>query len=345
MQSAVLVNNQDLELQEVSVPTPGPGEVVVKMEGALTNSIDVREYRQSTTFPAPLGHECAGTISAIGANVTKFAVGDAVMMANSAGCGHCSYCQKEQDNYCSDFEANRTRGAFSEYVKVSAPVVAHNMYIKPEHVSFYDAAFLDSLAQIVHGLNSIKIEPEDTVVILGCGSIGLLFLQALRIIGKPRTIIAADKGSDRVAKAKSLGADYVCNIEERPIVDSIKDITDNYGANIVIECAGTEESWSQMMDLASRGSHVLVFGGCPSGADVTVNTGKIHYDQMTIVGSVNYTSADVHQACDLLINKKFSPSVILNNSIPLTELKNSFVLLNNGEAIKYGVFPVSATKE
>lgn len=341
MQSAVLVGPGRIEVREVPLPEPGPGEIVMKVESALTCGADLRAWKRGAGAPAPLGHEYSGVVAAMGEGVRGFRLGDAVMTAHSAPCGECFHCSRGEENLCERLEAGMAVGGFAEFVRVGAPIVRQTMFPKPRSLSFAEAAFLEPLASVVQGLQSIPVARRDTVVILGSGAIGLLYLLALQAYGRPARIVLAGRGEARLALASRLGADRVVDVDRESIVEVVRELTGGLGAEVVLECAGQPDAWEQLLDLVCRGSHILLFGGCPGGVPVAFDTTRLHYDQVALLGSYHFTPQAVRTAYELLARGDVKPGAVLGGRFPLAELPEVFERLDRGEGVKFEITPSS----
>jgi len=342
MLSAVLVEPGRFEIEEVPEPEPGPGEVVLRVQSALTCAADLRAYRLGPGNPGPLGHEFAGLVSRVGAGVPGFREGDAGMTVYAARCGEGFLCARGQENLCENLEAGMAVGGFAEFVRVGAPIVRTNMFLKPASLSFAEAAFLEPLASVVQGLGSVPIAPDDTVVILGCGTIGLLYVACLRALEQPPRLVVAGRGRERLEMARALGAERVIDAEKDSVVDLVREQTAGLGAQVVMDCAGRPESWAQMLDLAGRGSHILLFGGCPGALPVALDTTRLHYDQIALVGTSCFTPRAVRSARDLLVSHRVRPGPILSDSLPLCQISRAFESLDRGEGTKFEIIPHAA---
>src|ERR1051325_6447513 len=168
MTAAVLYGKEQLRIESVEVPQLGPGDVLVRVRAALTCGTDVKVFRRGYHArmirpPALFGHELAGDIVAMGEEVSGFSVGQRVVAANSAPCGVCYYCRREQENLCEDLLFNN--GAYAEYIRIPERIVNKNMYEVPEHVSYQDAALVEPLACVLRGLEEGGGRPGDTVAV------------------------------------------------------------------------------------------------------------------------------------------------------------------------------------
>src|SRR5208283_465642 len=175
MMAAVLYGREDLRVETVDVPGLGPGDVLVRVRTALTCGTDVKVFRRGyharmIVPPALFGHELAGTVVQAGEGVMDFASGDRVVALNSAPCGHCYFCERGQENLCDDLLFNN--GAYAEFIRIPARIVAKNTLHVPDHVPLEHAALTEPLACAVHGFEDSRPRPGDTVAVIGGGPLG-----------------------------------------------------------------------------------------------------------------------------------------------------------------------------
>jgi L-iditol 2-dehydrogenase len=289
-------------------------------------------------MPTLFGHEFSGQIADIGRGVTSFSEGDPVMSVHSASCGRCYYCQHGQDNLCELTMEAKILGAYAEYIRVPSHIVETNMYHKPATLSFNEAAILEPLACVVHGLEFLRFSPDDTVVIIGAGAIGLMHLILLRALGIERVIMCGRR-SFRLKLAAELGAAIVIDGEREDTEATLQELTHGRGADIVVECTGKPDVWQQAVTLVRRGGKVVLFGGCPSGSKVELDTSRIHYDQITLLSPFHYTRQAVRKAYEVLSEKRIEAAKLITGEYPLDKLKEVFALLQHGNCVKYAVIP------
>lgn len=341
MRANLLIKPGHIELREIETPSPNAGEVVVKIHAALTCGTDLKTFlRGHPKFPLPtlFGHEFSGEIAQVGHDVRNFREGDMIMSAPSGPCGRCYFCVREQENICNAAMENYTLGAYAEYIKIPAHVVAQNMFAKPAELSFKEAALLEPLACVIHGLNLLKLREDDIVVVIGSGAIGLLHLLALRAFGLEKVIILGRRPY-RLELAHKLGAYKVIDFNEGHAREIIQETTSGRGADVVIECTGTPSVWESAINIARRGGEVVLFGGCKPGTTVTFDTQRLHYDQITLRSPFHLTKLSVRQSYELLVSGKLSGSSLITDTYPLDRLDEVFSLLQKGDCIKYAVIP------
>ena len=303
MQAVVLHGKEDLRLETVPVPSPMEGELLVRVGAALTCGTDLKVYRRGyhakmLVPPTLFGHEIAGTIVEMGRSVTGFKPGDRVVALNSAPCGNCLFCHRGQPNLCSDLLFNN--GAYAEYIRIPARIVKKNTLIVPDDVPFEHAALTEPLACVVHGLDQCHVRPGDTVVVLGAGPIGLMFMRIAKIAGC--RVIAVVKRDDQVASARRFGASHVVQIGDGiDAVEAVRALTEGgEGADVVVECVATPATWEQSVDMVRKGGTVNLFGGPPSGTRVSFDTNRLHYGDITLKATFHHTPAACRRAFELI---------------------------------------------
>ena len=210
MQAAVLHGREDIRIEQVPIPKAEAGELIVRVGAALTCGTDLKVFRRGyharmIVPPALFGHELAGTVVEAGEGVTDFAPGDRVVALNSAPCGQCYFCERGQENLCDDLLFNN--GAYAEFIRIPARIVAKNTLHVPDHVPLEHAALTEPLACAVHGFEDSRPRPGDTVAVIGGGPLGLMILHVAALAGCE--VIAIVKHDGQVEAARQLGAAHV----------------------------------------------------------------------------------------------------------------------------------------
>jgi len=330
----------ELRYQEVETPRPGPGEVLIRNRAALTCGTDVKTFRRGHHLMEPpmlFGHEFSGQIAEVGEGVTGLAKGMRVVAANSAPCNSCYYCQRGKHNLCESILFNW--GAFAEYVKVPARIVETNLYEIPSDLDYDEAALLEPLACVVLGNEAAGISPGDTVVIAGGGGpIGLMHLQLARHNGA-RHVVVTDLMDSRLQVAEQLGATHAINPARQDPARLVRELTDGRGADVVIETAGVPEVWQMSMQLARKGGTVVMFGGCPGGSQVAIDTDSVHYGELTIKGVFHHTPKTVARALQLLSERVVEADPLISGRVPLQDTQSALEKMASGEAIKMAIIP------
>ncbi|MBW4043674.1 MAG: alcohol dehydrogenase catalytic domain-containing protein [Acidobacteria bacterium] len=343
MQAAVLYGKEDLRVESVPVPTAGPGEIVVRVAAALTCGTDLKVYRRGYHArmlkpPIAFGHELAGTVEQIGEGVTKFQPGDRVVALNSAPCGECFYCRRNQENLCDDLLFNN--GAYAQFYRIPARIVEKNTLLVPDDVPLEHAALTEPLACVVRGLEESGAQPGDTLAVIGAGPIGLMFIHAAHLSGM--RVIAVVKREEQVASAKLFGADHVVHLGEGvdPIA-AVRELTpEARGVDIAIEAVATPLTWQWAVEMVRKGGVVNFFGGCAAGTRVELDTNRLHYNDITLKASFHHTPATCRTAFQMIRSGRFNARAYITGRAPLSEIDAVFRrLMDRSNDIKTAIIP------
>ena len=333
----------DIRLEEVRIKPLEQGEVLVKVESALTCGTDVKTYRRGhpvliKQIPSGFGHEFAGVITKLGANVEGFEVGDRVVAANSAPCGRCFFCLREEYNLCENLHL--LNGAYAEYITVPERIVSKNMLKLPDGLSFDKAAFCEPLANVVHGVERTEIKAGQTVGIIGIGPIGLMFAKLAKLTGA--TVIAAGRNPLKLKLANEFaGADEVIDLNKYPNPEKIfLSLTEeNKGLDVAVECVGLPSIWERMFSLVRPGGTVHFFGGCKAGSTVTFDTTRMHYGDIKMMSVFHHTPKYFRQALDLIASGEIEVEQLITGTIGLQDVQSAMEKHIEGKAIKFLVKP------
>lgn len=338
MQQAFLIKPGEIEIRDVPVPEPGEGEIVVKIDTALTCGTDLKAYMRGhrlIPMPGPFGHEYSGTVAKTGNGVIRFREGDSIMGVHSGPCLSCRYCKKGLHNLCENIMDSKVLGAFAKHILIPSHVVEQNIFIKPDNLSFEEAALLEPFATVLHPYSKLSLGEIETALVIGAGPIGLMHLAHLQMNGIH--VIMSDLSGERMNIAKKAGANKVASPED--LKGIVNDETDGMGVDLVIECAGSKTIWENSTDYLRRGGTVVLFGGCPPDTEVTYNADRLHYDEITMVGSFHFTPDDVQRAFHLLGSKEIDLSHLITGRFGLNEIEKAFSLLKEHKGIKYAIRP------
>lgn len=333
----------DIRVEETDIQPLQDGEILVKVESALTCGTDVKTYRRGhpvliKTFPSGFGHEFSGTIVQLGKDVKNFKIGDRVVAANSAPCGECFYCKQEQYNLCENL--NLLNGAYAEYITIPRKIVEKNTLILPDNLSFDRAVFCEPLANVVHGIERTEIKKGQTVGIVGMGPIGLMFARLAKLKGA--RVIAGARSPQKIRLAKEFAyVDEVVDMKQYPNPEEqFLQFTDNKrGLDVAIECVGLPEMWELMFKLVRKGGTVHFFGGCKSGSEVKFDSTKMHYGDIRILSVFHHTPKYFKQALDLISSGQLELEKLITDTIGLDKVEFAMQEHIKGNAIKFLVKP------
>ena len=340
MIAAVYYGIQDVRLEEVEVPRISPDEVLVKIKAALTCGTDRKMYLRGYHLVKPpfvFGHEFAGDIAAVGADVKNFREGMRVVAANSSPCNRCFYCKIGRHSLCENLLV-RLEGAFAEYVAIPGAIVQQNLLEIPSNVSYQEAALVEPLACVVHGVEESNIKIGDTVVVNGAGPIGLMHVSLAKLKGEK--VIVTDLNKDRLKRARKLGADEIIDASSVDQVKAVRELTEGKrGVDVAIEAVGLPEVWERTIAMVRRGGTVNLFGGPPSGTTITIDTKLLHYSELTIKGVFHHTPQYIRRALNLISQKVLDVDSLITHQLPLAELSRILEMMVHHEGIKIAVAP------
>ena len=334
---------QNIKYEDVSIKPPESGEIVIKIMSALTCGTDVKTYRRGhpvliKSIPSGFGHEFAGIVDRIADDVKNVKVGDRVVAANSAPCGHCFFCKKEEYNLCENL--NLLNGAYAQYITVPKRIVEKNTLILPDNLSFDKAAFCEPLANVVHGVERTGIKQGQTVGIIGIGPIGLMFARLAKLKGAK--VIAAGRNPVKLKLAEDFAqADEVVDLTKYPNPEKIfKEFTEEKrGLDVAVECVGLPEIWERIFSCVRPGGTVHFFGGCKSGSTVTFDTTKMHYGDIKMMSVFHHTPKYFRQALDYIASGEVKVEKLITDTITLDKVEWAMQQHIQGKAIKYLVKP------
>lgn len=341
MQAVMLLGPGRMVVQHTPVPQPEEDEIVLKVGAALTCGTDLKAFRRGhPKWPTPVrfGHEYAGTVAACGSRVRSVREGDAVMLAPTGPCGRCFYCQRGQENLCVSLMETMALGGYAEYVRIPARVHRTNLFPKPERLSFAEACLLEPLSCVVFGLEPIALRPDDTALIIGAGAFGLLHLAVLRLLGVERVYVVA-RNPDRAEIARRLGASGIIARSAEDAREEVLRLTHGRGADLVVECTAQPQVWQEAVFWSRPGGQLILFGGCPPGTTIALDTYRVHYDQVRLFSPFHFTPPAVRRAYELLVSGTIPSAALISASYPLIELPAVFALLQQGRGVKYAIIP------
>jgi L-iditol 2-dehydrogenase len=341
MKAQVFYGPGDLRLEDVPVPEPGAGELVVRIEAALTCGTDVKVLRRGHPVmiphvPTVFGHELAGTVARVGRGVVAFKEGDRVVAANSAPCGACRWCRRGRQNLCEDLLF--VNGAYGEYIALPPRLVAVNVVRLSPLLPPRRAAFAEPLACALLGIERGRVEGGMTVAVIGDGPLGCLL--ALVAAQRGARALLVGKPGWRLDRVRSLGIAECLHMSQGADPASLlRETAGSAGVDVAVDAAGRPEVWEQAMAAVGRGGTVVFFGGCAPGTTVTVDTRRAHYEELALVGAFHHTPALIRQAVSLLESGEVVPDGLLTHTMGLGQVREALGLMDQGLALKVLIEP------
>ena len=295
MRAAVLHGKEDVRVERVPVPALRAGEVRIAIEAALTCGTDLKVFKRGyharmIVPPAVFGHELAGVISEVTAQARDWCVGDRVAVANSAPCSDCRFCRGGQENLCDDLLF--LNGAYAESIAVPSRLVEKNLLRLKPTTNFRAAALTEPLGCVVQGVEDCKLRAGQRVLVIGA-----------------KQVVDVTNGDDVVSAVKAAVSEPF---------------------DVVVEAVGKPETWEAAVKLVRKGGVVNFFGGCPADTSITLDTGLIHYSNLTLLGSFHHTPRTIRRALELIEDGVIRADDFVDGEVLLADLPELFKAMANG---------------
>lgn len=330
MKAAVLhAPGQPLKVEDVDVPKVGPDDILVKVAACGVCHTDYSFIKGVPTIKKPpiiLGHEPSGVVEEVGERVTRFKKGDRVIIPPLFSCGQCYTCKIGRENICLNmtFVGSSIDGAFAEYVRVPAKDVAR---LPPELPLEESCIIADAISTPFHALkNRAQVKAGDSVVVYGCGGIGLNVIQVAAAMGAK--VIAVDRKDEKLQLAKEIGAFELVNSLKEDPVKAVRRIT-GIGADVAVEAAGVPALLKQAFDSVRWGGRVVVIGYSPQ--DVSLSAGRIMFREIEIVGSLGCRPVDFPPLIEMVRMGRIKVKPLISHRLPLEQINEAFKLLEEGK--------------
>ncbi len=321
MQALLLTEYRHLEIAEMPTPSPGPGELLIRVRACGICGSDIHGYDGSSGRRIPplvMGHEAAGTVAAAGAGVTGFREGDRVTFDSTVYCGTCFFCRRGDVNLCDNRQVlgvscgdYRRHGAFAQYV--AAP--AHICYRLPDALPFEHAAMIEAVSVAVHATNLTPIRLGDSAVVVGAGMIGLLAIQALKRAGCGR-IMAVDLEANRLELALRLGATDTVNARQDDPVEFVRARTGGRGADVAMEVVGAGDPVKTAVAALRKGGALTLVGNLAPQIDFPLQA--VVTRQIRVTGSCA-SCGEYPQCIEMLASGAIQVEPLISAKAPLTE--------------------------
>lgn len=347
MLAAVYHGAEDLRLEEVPTPQISADEALVRVISTGICGTDLRIYHgKHRMFPEGTiripGHEVVGEIAEVGANVRGLAVGQRVMVAPNFGCGHCKQCVGGNNNRCPNYGAIGVTldGAFAEYLRIPAAMILQGDLIPLERSADpAAAALIEPFACVLRGQAPLAITPDDTVLVMGAGPIGVMHVMLARLKGA-RRIIVSEIESSRLPSALAAGADRAVSSLEEDLSAVIADESGGAGADVIIVAAPAHVAQEQALQLAAIGGRINYFGGLPKDRPtITSDSNIIHYKELIVTGTTACSTQDCWRAAAIVNAGRLDLSPLVSARYPLKEVQAAFKKAEDRSALKIVVEP------
>jgi L-iditol 2-dehydrogenase len=332
MRAGVYRDKGVVHVEEVPVPEVADGEVLIKVAACGICGTDIKKiFQRYVEPPQILGHELSGTVVAVGRGVTKWMIGDRVMSFHHTPCGRCFYCEKRLFSQCQQYKTTGLTagftpngGGFAQYVK-AMPWVAERGIVKlPDNVTFEEATFIEPINTIVKAVQKARITADETVLVLGCGPIGLQLLMVSKLEGAK--LYTSDPISERRQKSLTLGALESFDPTSGKLVEEIRDRTDGRGADAVLVAVAHPSVVTDALATARPGGRVLLFAANDPVTKIEFPAAAVGIDEKEILGSYSAAVDIQESAAALVLGKKLPVMQIVTHRFSLDRIQEALEL-------------------
>jgi L-iditol 2-dehydrogenase len=335
MKVAVWYNNEDIRIEKVSRPKPGPKEILVKVISCGICGSDIVEWYRLPRAPLVLGHEIGGDVAEIGESVKKYKPGQRVFVVPKVPCMKCYYCENGHYPVCPNV-LERLPGGFAEYVLVPEPIVERGTYLLPTTVSCDQSTFIEPLACVVRAQMLAEVQKKQVVMVIGCGMSGLLHVKLAK--AKKCRVIATDINRKRLEFAERIGADLTVhaieNVPERLITDIGKK------ADVVILCTEAISAVEQAWTCVDKGGAVVFFAVPGPDKKIILPINDFWTKEIKILTSYYCGPPDIAEALELIATGKIDVTAMITHKLPLSHIERGFRLVMTGtDSIKVIINP------
>ncbi len=332
MRAGVFRDKGVVRVEEVPVPEVGDGELLIKVAACGICGTDIKKiFYRYVEPPQILGHELAGTVVAIGRGVAKWKLGDRVMSFHHIPCATCFYCQRRMFSQCKLYKSTGLTagftpngGGFGEYVKAMPWVVERGIVALPDDVSFEEATFIEPINTIVKAIQKARVAAGETVLVIGCGPIGLQLLMVAALEGA--RLYTSDPMPTRRAKSLNLGAVESFDPNSGKLGEEIRARTEGRGADAVLVAVAHPAVVIEALAAARPGGRVLLFAANDPVTKIEFPASAVGIDEKEILGSYSAAVDIQESAADLVLGKKLPVMDIVTHRFPLARIQEGLEL-------------------
>jgi L-iditol 2-dehydrogenase len=343
---------EDVRLEEVEEPVCGPDEVKLRVRNCSTCGTDVKIFyngHQNLTPPRTIGHEIAGEVVEVGAEVnalygSDWQVGDRAQVIAAVPCGDCHECRKGWMEVCQNQTSvgYQYDGGFAEYMIVPKQVLkVDGLNRIPDNVGYDEASAAEPFACAINAQEQLGIEEGDFTVVFGAGPIGCMHIRIARGVHKVGPVVLIDINAERLQmSADAVSPDHVINAAEEDPVAKVMELTGGRGADVVITATPANVTQEQAISMAARQGRISFFGGLPKNDPfIKADSNWIHYRQLHVHGANGSSPAHNKRALEYISTGQVPVKDLITRHVPLDDVLSAFSIVKNGEAIKVTVEP------
>lgn len=322
MKAAVYRGVNDVRLEDVPVPEIGPGEMLVRVHTCGICGTDLKKISTgSHSAPRIFGHETTGVVAKTGASVQEYAVGDRVMVFHHIPCRECYYCRNKTFAQCATYKKvgctagfEPSGGGFSEYVRVMDWIVQKGTVRIPDGVSFEQASFVEPVNTCIKGIETLRLQRGETVLVIGQGPIGLMLAVLAQRTGA--RVITSDLYPTRLTIARSFGLGQTIDASKADAGKTIRDMTEGRGADAVILAVGGSGLIRPAMDATRPGGRILLFAQTARG-EATIDPAAVCVDEKALLGSYSASVELQEESVRFVMNREMDLERLISHRFPL----------------------------
>jgi len=336
MKAAVLREPQDIRAESVVDPKVESDGVIIRVKACGICGSDLHVYKEEGHVGTIFGHEFSGDVVEVGPGVSDIRIGDRVTAVGFRPCGQCFWCRQEKPHRCSDMAllGYQMPGAMAELVAIPFAALGRNVFKLPDELTYADGATVEPLSISLFSVKRAQPVDKDTVVVLGAGVIGLGAIQVLKAMGVSR-VLASGRRASRLQAAKACGADLVVDAASEDVLKAVMEATSGFGADIVVECAGSPDTFKQAIDTVRGGGKIMLVGIFEK--PFAWEPREVIKKNITLIGCLG---GNFPGAIDLLRSGKVSTRPFVTHRFSLDEAGEAFrVQLKDPDAIKVMIMP------
>jgi L-iditol 2-dehydrogenase len=327
MKAQVFRGVNQLSYEEVPLPEVAVDEVLVQVRVVGLCQSDIKKIKYPLYEPPRIfGHETAGTISAVGAEVKDWQVGDRVVVLHHIPCMHCAYCLNENFSMCEVYKNITTTagftpsgGGFADYVKVPGHIVRNGgLMAIPDEISFEQASFVEPTNCCLKAVKKAQIQPGQTVLVTGAGPIGLMFIMLVNYFGA--IAIATDLLPSRIEKALSVGAEAAFDARDSELSSKIRSLTQGMGVDVSLLAVPSDKAFFQALDCTRKGGKILFFAEFPDEVEIPINPNVLYRREIDLIGSYSSSYRVQGLAADIVFNRRIDVETLISDRYALQDL-------------------------
>jgi len=346
MKAAFLVGPRQIELRAVPAPECPRDGLVLEMRACGVCGSDLRRWREGPPPGIPdlvQGHELAGVVVETGPDTPRFKKGDRLAVATDVHCGECWYCRRGHFNVCTGLRllgiTPGMPGGFAEQVVLPGDLLRNGIvHAMPDGLSFEEGGLAETLSSVLASHHKCQTSVGETVVVMGAGPIGCLHIVIARTRGA--RVLVAEPNPLRRQGAEKFEPDATIDVTRVDVIEEVKRLTAGLGADVVICANPVGSTQTQAVEMARRGGRIVLFGGLPkSNPMVNLNSNRIHYGELAIIGAFSYHPSFHEQALSVLHRKQVRAEQFVTHHRPLNSIAEAFEIAASGEALKVMVQP------